>query len=375
VSRGVQTAETEIGDTDFRVIVQGILDALDVAVVMYAPDNRPLFHNRKVGELLALAGYDPETGWSKHVYGTDHHTPVKAGKDVVRETLVGDGRGIVYWVGDPEGEQRGVISEAHHISRPDGSDLGSVVLVYDVTDLATLAESREEFAATLSHELRTPVTSALGYLDLIAESGRLEGSDLHEAFRVAHSRVMQIARLVTSLASPRLQRSALNLEPIDVGAAVDQSIDGMRAAAQSAGQSLTIDLPDRQVHGHIDSARLIQAVDNLLSNAVKYTPSGGTITVSLHEEDGTAVISCADTGPGIDAGDCERVFERFFRARRARQSGVPGVGLGLTIVKTIVDEHQGEVTVESTPGVGSCFTMRIPLHPAGAPLSRVHDDL
>jgi len=359
---------------DLSIIVRSIADAVNVAVIFYDIDNHPTMHNRKVDEILKLTGYDPKTGKSTHVYASDRRTPVKRDKDIVSETLEGDQRGVIYWVGDPDkDDQRAVLTEAHHITRPDGEPLGSAVVTYDVTDLANAIEVREEYLATVSHELRTPLTSIVGYLDMISDTYDIAELGLEQEFRVIQHKVDQMVTLVRDLASAGAREHSLRIEPVDLAALVSHSIAALTPSIDQAGQRLEVEVPPSSLIGQIDAARVARALDNIVSNAVKFTPAGGTIKVSLSRDGEDAVIRIADTGRGISKNDQTRVFERFFRSREVREAAIQGVGIGLPIAKTIIEAHGGTITLESQPGQGSTFTIRLPLRPQGAPFSSLPD--
>ncbi|WP_308465166.1 ATP-binding protein [Rathayibacter soli] len=360
--------EAKMNDLSF--IVRSIADTVKVAVIFYDTDNHPQMHNRMVDEILTLTGYDPKTGKSTHVYASDRRTPVKRDKDIVSETIEGDQRGVIYWVGDPDNDdQRAVLTEAHRITRPDGEPLGSAVVTYDVTDLANAIEVREDYLATISHELRTPLTSIVGYLDLITDTHDLAELGLQHEFQTIQHNVDQMVTLVRDLASAGAQEHSLRIEPVDLASVVSQSIHALRPSIDQGGHRLELELPPSSLIGQVDVARLTQALNNIVSNAVKYTPAGGTITVSLTRDGDDAVIRIADNGRGISKNDQARVFERFFRAPEVREAAIQGVGIGLPIAKTIIEAHDGTITLESQLGTGTTFTTRLPLHPHGAPFS------
>ncbi|WP_162138927.1 sensor histidine kinase [Gryllotalpicola ginsengisoli] len=353
---------------DLGVIIRSIADAVNVGVMFYDTENRPTLHNRMVQEFLQLTGYDPATGLSKHVYASDRRTPVKQGKNIVSETLEGDQRGLIYWIGDPAGEQRAIVTEAHRIVRPDGEPLGSAVVTYDITDLANAIEIREEYLATVSHELRTPLTSIVGYLDLIADSHDVDALGVGNEFRIIQRNAEQMLELIRDLLSTSTRDLSLRIEPADLNALLTQSASKFRPAVAAREHRLELELPQPALIAHLDAGRVTQVVDNLISNAVKYTPAGGLITVALERDGEEAVISVTDSGPGISQADKARLFDRFFRSREAREGAVQGAGIGLTIVKTIVEAHAGTVDVHSTVGHGSTFTVRLPLRAEGTPL-------
>ncbi|WP_243062294.1 cell wall metabolism sensor histidine kinase WalK [Humibacter sp. RRB41] len=353
---------------DLGVVIRSIADAVNVGVIFYDTDNQPKLHNHMVERLLALAGFNEATGFSTHVYGSDRHTRVKEGVNIVSETLEGDQRGLIYWMGDPEGEQRAVVTEAHAISKPNGEQLGSAIVTYDVTDLANAIEIREEYLATVSHELRTPLTSIVGYLDLIDDGYDVEALGFGREFRTIQRSAEQMLGLIRDLLSTSTRDLSLRIEPVDLSALLAQSVSTFRPTLEAAHQTLQLETPKATVLAHLDAGRVRQVVDNLISNATKYTDEGGVITVGLKPDADTVVITVADNGSGISKPDQARLFDRFFRTRDAREAAIQGVGIGLTIVRTIVDAHGGTISVDSEPGRGSTFTVRLPMRAEASPL-------
>ncbi|MHA7985356.1 sensor histidine kinase [Rathayibacter sp. CAU 1779] len=365
-SAELQRLVDEMGD--LGVVVRSVADAVNVGVLFYDTENRPVLHNRMLARLLTLTGFDPQTGRSNHVYASDRHTQVKQGKNILAETLEGDERGLIYWIGDPRGEQRAVVTEAHTITRPDGERLGSAVVTYDVTDLANAIEIREEYLATVSHELRTPLTSIVGYLDLIDDGFDVEALGFGKEFRTIQHSAEQMLGLIRDLLSTSTSDLALRIEPIDLAALLTQSATTFRPVVEAVHQTLELHIPNSTVLVHLDRGRIKQVVDNLISNASKYTAEGGRILVRLEFDGESVVISVADNGRGISKSDQARLFDRFFRARDARDAAIQGVGIGLTIVKTIVDAHGGTVSVDSELGRGTVFTVRLPIRAQSTPL-------
>jgi signal transduction histidine kinase len=364
------------GPADYHRIVREISDCLKTAILFFDTSGRPWLRNRMVRHILALAGYDPTTGLAEHVYGTDRVTRVKRGRNILTEALEGNGRGVIYWIGDPahRKSQRAIITEAHTIRRANGVALGTAMIVYDVTDVATLIGERADYMAAVSHELRTPLTGAIGFLELIAESEGFESWGVSAEFAVVQRNLEQLAGLIGRLSNIGLRSGALSLAPVDLRQMVDQAAGAALPKIADAGLHLTVSLPESSLPGRADAVRLRQVLDNLLSNAVKYTPEGGTIALTLTRERGTAVISVADTGIGIDPGEQDRVFDRFYRTPALRGGQVAGHGIGLAIAKAVTQAHDGTLTVKSTPGEGSTFTIRLPLRPRGSALAEIGDD-
>jgi PAS domain S-box-containing protein len=223
---------------------------------------------------------------------------------------------------------------------------------------------KDEFLANLSHELRTPMNAIIGWTHLL-RSGRLDDAQRQRALesidRGARSQAKLIEDLldVSRIVSGKL---SLNLQPVDIGAVIDAALESQRPAAQTKGLRLvrTAGLTDLVVTG--DAGRLQQVFLNILTNAVKFTPSGGRIEVALTREGDNARISVADTGEGIAPAFLPYVFDRFRQADGTSTRSHMGLGLGLAIVRHVVEMHGGNVKVASAgEGQGATFTVTIPL--------------
>ncbi|HEU0257788.1 MAG TPA: ATP-binding protein [Microbacteriaceae bacterium] len=366
------------GPEDFARIIRQIADSLPTAIIFADAKGLPRLRNRAVRDVLTLAGYDPATGMAEHVFGQDRKTRLKRGRNIVEDALAGRGRGVVYWIGDPAEpeKQRAIITVGHTIRRPDGALLGTAMVIHDVTDTAVLIGERSDYLASLSHELRNPLTAAIGFLDLALEDPDLhrQGSNIADQLATAQANLEHLHALLNRLSTIGLRSRSVTLSPTDLTVLMDRSIRAARRASADTGVRIVSHLRRKPMIGRADKVRLRQAVDNLISNAVKYTPEGGTVTVTLTRLDDDALIHVADTGVGITRADQDKIFDRFYHTPSIRPAGAGGYGIGLAIARTVAHAHAGTLTVESVPGQGSTFTLRIPLRPEGAPLPDIHDD-
>jgi two-component system CheB/CheR fusion protein len=237
---------------------------------------------------------------------------------------------------------------------------GGVLVFRDITD-RSLLRLQDEFIATAGHELRTPLTVLSGYLNMLLRQ-KIDDERTQNYIRRASEQARRMERLIADLFDvARLQsgRLALQTSRIDVGDTVRAAVD----AAQLLSDSHPIQLaPSRgRLEVEADPGRLEQVLLNLLVNAITYSPDKAPIEVRVRRSRGHAVIQVQDHGPGIPAEDLPKLFSRFYAASRPGQSGHSGLGLGLFIAGEIVSAHGGSIEVESTPGAGATFTVRLPL--------------
>jgi two-component system, sensor histidine kinase and response regulator len=228
--------------------------------------------------------------------------------------------------------------------------------------LRELDRLKDEFIAAVSHELRTPLTSIIGYIELLEEEGA-DGPNTGRFAEVIGRNAEQLLRLVGDLLFLSRMRSgklALELQGIDLADIAAEVVAEVRPDAQVKHIDVVLSAAPVPLFA-ADPGRIAQLLASLLSNAVKFTGPGGRVEVTTGVADGQAVLTVADTGIGIPAADLERIFERFYRTAAATRQVIPGTGLGLAVASAIADAHNGAITVESTEGQGSTFTVRLPL--------------
>lgn len=252
----------------------------------------------------------------------------------------------------------------------DGTTTGYVVVATDVTSEREAARLQDEFVSLVSHELRTPLTSVLGYLELLTDGTDPLTGEQREYLTVIERNARRQLRLVGDLLlSAQVDAGRFSIAPqaIDVADIVRASVEAATPVADAAGVRLEASAVPTRLHA--DPVRLAQAVDNLVSNAIKFTPSGGTVRVGVAPRGpqgaAGADIVVADTGIGIPPDELSHLTTRFFRASTATRRAIPGVGLGLSITKAVVDAHGGSLAITSTLGEGTTFTITLPATPPG----------
>lgn len=228
--------------------------------------------------------------------------------------------------------------------------------------LQELDQLKSQFLATISHELRTPLTAIKGYVDLL-EMGAVDALTLRqqEVVGVVGRNVDVLTRLLSSLLYlQEVRSSALRLAPLQLGALVERLGRHFALLANAVGAQLHVQQPDaaRPLLG--DAAALEQALRHLLENAVRYTRHGGTVQVTLREDATRAVLVVQDDGVGIEPALLDKVFLPFYRVDDSLTERHSGAGVGLAIVKHIVEAHGGQITARSQPGIGSTFTIVLP---------------
>jgi signal transduction histidine kinase len=239
-------------------------------------------------------------------------------------------------------------------------------------NLEKLDHTKTEFLSIVSHEFRTALTGIQGFSELIREGG-LEIEEVRAYGGYIFNDADRINRLIGDMLDlDRMESGRMSMRSgdVDINEVLSEAIT--RSSTSVASVDFESDLDPRLPIVAGDRDRLIQVVSNLVNNAVKYSPDGGKVTLSTRSEDGFALVSVADTGLGIPPDEIGHVFERFRRVRSGAAQSIPGTGLGLTIVKQIVEMHGGKIWVESAVGHGSAFHFTIPLAAEDSPLQRRH---
>ena len=248
------------------------------------------------------------------------------------------------------------------IATPFQEDSGCLLLIQDLTELRRLETVRRDFIANLSHELRTPIASIKALGETLHDGAVEQPSvarDFLEKINLEVDRLAQMVQEMGELSRIESGEAPLQKTPVNVAEVVDRAAGRLKAQADRAGLRLETQVATDLPRVPADEARIEQVLVNLIHNAIKFTPSGGRITVSAKADGGNLVVAVSDTGVGISEDDLPRVFERFYKADRARAGG--GTGLGLAIARHVVEAHGGRIRVESVEGRGATFSFTLPL--------------
>lgn len=338
------------GSEEEGTLTRRLVDLMDPAVVLLASDDSVLVANPSARALGIVRGSRLVVPGLLEVA----HGVQRSGSRRADVPLAGDLVG---------GGPRTVGVHGIRLRSGAGVTAGPVALVLtDVTEARRVEAVRRDFVANVGHELKTPV----GALALLAEAvqGAADDPETVQRFaaRMSHEadRLSRLVRELIDLSRLQGAEPLPELAPVAVATVVSEAVDRTRAAAAAKGIELAVGCaPDLVVRGV--EAQLATALTNLLANAVAYSPTGTTIAVGARARSGFAEIAVTDSGIGIPRSDRSRVFERFYRVDQSRASATGGTGLGLAIVKHVASNHGGSVTVWSEEGLGSTFTLRIPL--------------
>ncbi|MDN4174474.1 PAS domain S-box protein [Nocardioides sp. SOB77] len=355
-----------------RRFADAIVQTVDVGLVLLDADGRYAAMNRRHRDFIALAfpdGHLGTAGQEGAVFGLDGVPWTREQMPSWRAAHGEEFDDVHMWVGRDPLLRRALSVSARSVRDPDGTFAGAGLAYTDITDVLQALQVKDDFIAAVSHELRTPLAAVRGRTELLA-SYPDQPPEVRADVAALQRNTARLERLVSDLIQAgQLQSGALHLRcaAYDVVAVAAEAVAAAEPGAAAAGVALSAALDDgsgtpRRIPAFGDAGRVRQVLDNLLSNAVKYTADGGSVTLEVYWDDEVDEVELvlADTGLGIPPADLDRVFERFYRCASARQRGIEGLGLGLSITRALVEAHGGHVLVESEVGVGTTFTVRLP---------------
>jgi two-component system, OmpR family, phosphate regulon sensor histidine kinase PhoR len=248
------------------------------------------------------------------------------------------------------------------VATPLQNNEGCILLIQDLTEIRRLETVRRDFVANISHELRTPIAS-LKALSETLNAGAIEDPSVARDFltriEVEADKLNQMTHELSELSNIESGVTSLLKTSVDVKDLIAEATERLRAQVKRAGLEIAIEVPKVVPAALIDKNRMERVLVNLIHNSIKFTPPGGRITLSASSGDEGVIISVADTGVGIDPSDLPRIFERFYKADKARTGG--GTGLGLAIARHTVEAHGGRIWAESTLGKGTTIHFSLPI--------------
>lgn len=343
-------AQVDRDKEQLRTILSGMAEG----VVAVDPDRRVLFANDRAGELL---GFDAGSAMGRRLADVTPHDGVP---DLIDSALrASEPHRMELKFRGPETKYVAVY--AARMRGP--ASLGAVMVLNDVSELRRLEHLRQDFVANVSHELKTPLTVIKSNLEALqdgaAEDAEVRGEFL-ERVSVEAERLEALIQDLLRLSRIESGELGLELEPIDMAEEIALAVDRQSPRAEAKTLQIIELPPPEPVAVLADDEALTTILDNLIDNAIKYTLGGGKVTIRWHADGGQVMLEVQDTGIGIPESDLPRVFERFYRADKARSRAAGGTGLGLAIVKHLVQAMKGQVKVSSEQGKGTTFTVILP---------------
>ena len=360
-------AQRQLGDRAFDL--QAILGSLTEGVVIVDAAQRIRLANDSLHRMFDLS--TPPLGRTLLEVFRDHE--LQAAVRVALEQATPQSRQLA--LDARQGSAVGGYTRKHFAvtaaalpAQGDGRARGAIAIFHDISALKALENVRRDFVANVSHELRTPVAIINGYLETLLDGALRDPPTAEKFLNVMWKHNQRLTLLIEdllSLSQLEGERAAgLRFEPVNLRACLEGVVERLEAAIGEKAASIQLSLPDDLPPLEADPHRLDQVFFNLIENALKYGEAADrppTIAVEAARVGDDALITVIDNGPGIPLADQPHVFERFYRVHKDRSRAVGGTGLGLSIVKHVVQAHGGQVAVESQPGRGAAFRVRIPI--------------
>lgn len=340
-----------------------VLNAVEFGVMRLERDGEGGVMNASYARLYGLDVADPGAAREGVAFAADRSTPLAVAELPFNRAAAGEEfDDVVTWIPDEANGLRAVSVTARRLYDEDGEVDGSVVVARDVTAELTAVRARDDLVASVSHELRTPMTSVLGYVDLSLESEGVP-EPVRRNLGVMQRNGERMLELIGTILQAARRADApepLVLAEVELNAVLREAAEAIRARADERDIEVVVTTSEPAVVRG-DAFRLRQVVDNLLSNAVKYNRQGGEVAVGATADEVTAWIVVRDSGIGIAEDELPKVFDRFFRAGAVRRGTVHGSGLGLGIVRELVERHRGTIDIDSEAGQGTTVIVALPV--------------
>jgi two-component system phosphate regulon sensor histidine kinase PhoR len=338
-------------------------ESLHAGIILVTSEGRIAQMN---GSARAIFGLTDESGAGKTL---EEIVKVKQILDLIRNTAsTGEERQIEVTIVPDGHAERAYQVQSALVKNEDSRIIGTVAILSDVTELKNIERMKSAFVAMASHELRTPLTAIKGFVSTLLMDDSFPAEDRNEFYTIIDRECDRLTRLINDLLNTARIEAGESLKPsysnVDVKSLAQKVIMIQRQSTDAGKRhTLLLDAPEEFPIIVADEDKLDQVITNLMSNAIKYSPNGGEVTVHLKEEAGSVLIGVEDQGMGIPKEHLSKVFDRFHRVHNEDNRKIYGTGLGLFLVKHLVEHlHLGEIWVDSEVGVGSTFWVRIPKH-------------
>ena len=339
-----------------RSEIEAILSSMVEGVIAVDTDERIITMNRAAAEML---GVDSSTAKGRSMQEAIRNSVFH---DFVKETLSSkdtlEKEISLSIAGD-------LIVNGHGtVLRDEEEKLGALIVLNDITRLKRLENIRTEFVANVSHEIKTPITAIKGFVETLADEGVKDKEDKKRFLGIIGNHVNRLEAIIEDLLKlSRIEKEAETLEihfrNENIKKIIETAVKVCNSNAESKGINIALECDDNLL-AMINAPLIEQAIVNLLDNAIKYSDENRSVRITVSKDDKEILIEVIDEGRGIENEHLSRLFERFYRVDKARSRQLGGTGLGLAIVKHITQAHGGKVSVKSTPGKGSVFSIQLP---------------
>lgn len=363
VIANARQAEALRTSQDNELLSRAILDTVSAGIAFYNADNEFVIGNRPAEQMVDIVGFrlDEPPYAGDNVLAADRATSIPHDQQIIPRALRGEEiSNHVEWLGPPD-QQIAIMASSRQVHRADGELLGTVIVAYDITELAQAIAIREEFLSTVSHELRTPLTSVSGYIELLEDSIDPADAVSRRYLEVIARNTENLRNRIADLLASTDTDTPVSGTRVDLHDVVDEAVAATAESAQRRHQTVEVHRDAASpalTRG--DRGELRHAVAELLDNAIKFSPDDSRITVAYSSTATEHTIAVEDRGPGLSRGEQAQIFDRFYRTAFARANAVQGFGLGLAHVKATVERHGGRVSVANALPHGSRISISVP---------------
>ena len=343
--------------TQQRTEIEAILSSMLEGVIAVDAEERIIIMNNAAAKMF---GCDPSTVQGRSIQEAVRNIHLQ---QFISETLSGQ-RPVEKEIELPSGEERYLLGHGTLIRDIEGKGVGALFVLNDITRVRRLENIRKEFVANVSHEIKTPITAIKGFVEILRDDGAKEEEDVKRFLEIIAKHVNRLEAIIDDLLKlSRIEKDVetegIQLMESGIEDVLESAIQVLKPLADSRGTEISL-LCDEALTAKINPPLLEQAIINLLDNAIKYSDEKRPVNVEVEHDGKEVLIHVIDNGRGIEQEHLSRIFERFYRVDKARSRRLGGTGLGLAIVMHIIQAHGGHVSVTSTPGKGSAFTIHLP---------------
>ncbi|HJX34966.1 MAG TPA: ATP-binding protein, partial [Desulfatiglandales bacterium] len=344
--------------TQQRTEIEAILSSMVEGVIAVDTDERIIIMNNAAARMF---GCDPSLVQGRIIQEAVRNSHLQ---QFISETLSGE-KPVEREIGISAGEEQYLFGHGTLIRDIEGETIGALFVFSDITRLRRLENIRKDFVANVSHEIKTPITAIKGFVEILMDDGKKNEEDVKHFLEIISRHANRLEAIIDDLLKlSRIEKDAetegIQLMESGIKDVLESAIQIIRPIADSKGVEIGIFCDDGLI-ARINPPLLEQAVVNILDNAIKYSDEKMPVTIEAKRDTKEILIHITDNGRGIEQEHLPRIFERFYRVDKARSRALGGTGLGLAIVKHIIQAHGGHVSVTSTPGKGSTFTIHLPL--------------